>query len=652
MKNTIAALALAAALLSPLLAGDDGDKDKRAAEPQSLQHDLVVTATRIETPSREIASSLTVLTREVLARSKKTTVLEALEESAGVSSIRSGGPGAAATIMLRGSNSEHTLVLLDGVELNDPMNPSRTCDLTHLRLDQVERIEILRGPQSTLYGSDALGGVVNIITRKGDGPLGVDLTSRAGSMKTVDGALDVSGALAKGHFSFGASWFSSEGISAADASFPGNTEKDGYRNLTLMSRAGWKIRPNTDLDLSFRLLSARTELDNFGGYAGDDPNNVQRLASMSVVAHLRRLSRNGRWESKLDISFAGSDRKYDNPADASHPYDSETGRYRSSLVKTDWQNNFFFSSSHTLTAGAEFERERGSSSYVSESAWGPSSTPFPARTSSTAGFYVQDQIRAGNHLAASAGIRLDNHDRSGAAVTFRIAPAWLIPSTGTKIKGTFGTGFKAPSLYQLYAPGTSWGPIGNAGLKAEESAGWDAGVEQELFEGRMRIGAVRFSNRFHNLIVYDASSGYVNVNRAESEGFEFTALATPAEAFSLQAAYTRQKTKNSDTGSPLLRRPENQFTASAFGRIFGKFDWAGSFVLSGRRIDLDYTGWPAAEVVLPSTAVLNATISYEAGKRLELFLRLENILGRRRETVFGYGTPGFCAYVGIHMTTR
>ncbi|HOI44615.1 MAG TPA: TonB-dependent receptor [Candidatus Aminicenantes bacterium] len=644
MKRTLALIAGVFLLESAVFSGQDPEK---ASPP--LQHDVVVTAARIETPAREVATSVTVISRSDLEAAQKTTVLEALKDLMGGSVVQSGGLGSAASLMLRGANSEHTLVLLDGVELNDPITPSRSYDLAHLDLDQVERIEVLRGPQSTLFGSDALGGVVNIITRKGEGRPKASLSLSSGSMNTSTGRLGVAGSSGRASYSLGLAVIGSDGISAANSALPGNSERDGYKNLSFSSRLGYEPAKNLQVNLTTRYLRTRTDLDNFGGPYGDDPNSSQRYDSLFVKGEARGRFLNNRLESKLGLAFIRSDRRNDNPVDESHPYDLDKGSYQSTMAKLDWQNSLVLHASNTLTFGVEFEREAGKSEYESAGIWGPSLNVFPRQKTSGVGIYIQDQVRLAGSLFAAVGIRLDGHSRSGNALTYRIAPAYFIKETGTRFRLTLGTGFKSPSLYQLYAPPTAWGPIGNMQLKPEESIGWDAGIDQEWASGRLKAGATYFFNRFKNLVNFDFVHGYVNVGRAETSGLEISGEAKPADHVALRASYTRLKAKDRDTGLDLLRRPKDKITAGLTARLFEKFNFHLGLVYSGRRDDLDFSSWTSARVTLPGYTLIDAALSFPISSKIEAYVRLDNILNRHYELIYGYGTPGFCACGGFKL---
>lgn len=641
-RRTLALAGLLALIPAGLRADDPQDKTGSA-----LRRDIVVTATRLETPEKKVGSSLTVITGEELARSHKAYVLEALEDVLGLSTLRNGGPGATASVSIRGAGSEHTLFLLDGLELNDPINPSRSYDLAHLSLSQVERVEILRGPQGLLYGSDALGGVVNIITRAGRGKPRLTLASSAGTLQTLTSDLGLSGSGRKTDYLLSLFHERTAGISAASSAYPGNVEKDGYRNLSLAARFGYAPRPTKSLTLTVKAVEARTELDNFGGPGGDDPNSRQDYGTLLVRGQYRGLAASGRWEQALSVSWLGARREYRNPVDDGHPQDRDEGLYRSDIFKLDWQNNFSLHPAHTLTAGFELEQERGRSDYVSESAWGTVEASFPSVRAGSAGVYLLDRWEYRDRFFVTAGVRADRHSQAGPAVTFRVAPAYLVAATGTRIKATLGTGFKSPSLYQLFAPGTSWGPIGNPALRPERATGWDAGVEQSFMKDRLVFGLAYFENSFRDLVDFDFQTGYVNIGRARTRGLEASAESRPAAGVRLGASYTRLSARNEDAGTELLRRPRDKFSADAAARFLGRFDVAITVLYVGRRLDRDFGAYPYQTVGLPGYVLLGAVLSTAVGPRLELFARFDNILGTRYEQVWGYGAPGFSLTTGI-----
>lgn len=334
-KSVLKAALVIFLLISPLFAEQEPANQKGKKEVPQIQHEITVTSTRIDTPTREVASSVTVISRENIERSRKTTVLEILQDIMGVTLIQNGPVGAAASVHIRGGNAEHTLVMMDGVELNDPITPSRSIDLAHYSLDNVERIEVLRGPQSTLYGSDAISGVINIITRKGEGRPTLSFSSQAGSYGTFSGSTTFSGSSERISYSLGASLLQSAGFSAANQSYEGNSEKDGYQNLTFSGRFGFRLSDNFEFDFVARRIDTKIDIDNFGGAYGDDTNNIQTYNSLFMKGQTRWLLWNNRWEQKLNLSIVDYDRAYENPTDEAHPFDSEQAHYSSRFTKID-----------------------------------------------------------------------------------------------------------------------------------------------------------------------------------------------------------------------------------------------------------------------------------------------------------------------------
>jgi vitamin B12 transporter len=620
---------------------------EKAKDP--LSHEIVVTATRLETPEREVASAVTVLSQKELTASNRTTVLEVLQDVLGLSLQQNGPPGGAASVFIRGANPEHTLVLLDGTEVNDPVSTTGLYDLAHLRLDDVERIEIIRGPQSTLYGSEAMGGVIHIITRSGQGRPRFHISGLAGSYGTASAGASFAGEQGGLRFSLSSSFLSSNGFSAAGASYPGNAENDGWRNFSLQGRLGWALGEKTDLEFAAGGLSSRLDLDSFGGPYGDDPNFRQDYVSLFVRGSLRTLLLQNHWEQRWNLSFVKHERTYDNPTDQFHPFDSEQGSFAGQRLKMDWQNNIFLNAVHTLTAGLELEHEAGESEYHSQSAWGEISSPFPGRSISQAGLYFQDQVRLGGFLFATAGLRIDRHSVSGTALTWRLAPALLIPATSTKIRTTLGTGFKAPSLYQLYAPGTIWGPIGNIALKPESSLGWDFGLEQPFFQGKVRVSAGYFRNSFRDLIQFDVVQGYANIGRAETKGVEIELGAAPWPWMNFETSYFGLEANDLDTHTALLRRPHDKFAARLRLQAGDRVLITVMVSRLGARDDLEYSNWLTRRVRLESFTLLGASVSWNVRKGIDIFLRLDNILNQTYELVRGYGTAGFSVFGGFRF---
>jgi vitamin B12 transporter len=641
-----AALTLFAAVLF-LYPGED---QKTEAQKTSEHHEIVVTATRLETPAREIGSSVSIISAFDLSLFKRTFILESLRDVPAVSSSQNGGMGGASSVFVRGANSEHTLVLLDGVELNDPINPSRSADLAHLLLANVERIEVLRGSQSPLYGSDALGGVVNIISKRGEGRPRVILTSSGGSFGTINGQAAVSGAAKSVDYSFGLSRYKTSGISAADSGLAGNSELDGYTNWTLSGRLGIALRKNLELNLIAHSIWAETDIDNFGGPYGDDPNNTQDYRSLYLKGQARGLFLKNRWEQKLAVAVVDSSRSHHNRPDEGHLGEAEEGHFAGRMFTLDWQNNIFLHPAHTMTAGLIYEKEQGESEYLSESLWGPYSSLFPLRKADSIGLYLQDSLRVAGRFFGTAGLRYDRHSRTGDAVTYRLAPAYIIASSQTKIRASLGTGFKSPSLYQLYAPGTVFGPIGNDALRPERSLGWDAGVEQSLFKDKVRAALTYFHNDFENLIDFSTSEGYINIGKAETRGVEVEFELRPWEDLTFSLIYTRLEARDKTHHTRLLRRPEDSLSARLVLSILARWTAAVSFDHVGRREDLNYSVWPALSVTLPAYSLLSTVVSFEASRNLQPFIRLDNLLNARYVQVYGYGSPGFSIQAGVRLS--
>ena len=617
-----------------------------ALESQEMDK-IVVSANRSETALHEVGSSITVITREEIEQRQKPFVLDLLRTVPSVDVVQQGGAGGLTYVGIRGDKPEHTLVLMDGVRMNDPASTGGSFDFSTLTTDNIERIEILRGPQSTLYGSDAIGGVINIITRRGAGKPAGFVSAEGGSFGTALEKAALRGGIGILNYSLGLSRQDTSGISSA-AKRLGNHETDGYHITSVSTRLGISPVRNFDFDCIVRYVNSKADLDNGGGAGMDDPNYIAR-SEQAIVRGQGRLSLfQDFWEQTLGISFSNLDRKFRNDTDALHPFDLERGTYHGESLAVDWQNTLRLHKTNTLILGLETREEKARTDYYSESFYGPYSSAFPGESDRITGYYLQDRISLWDSWFTTLGVRLDDHSRFGTETTYRFTSSYSLKQTGTRFKGSYGTGFKAPSLYQLYAP-----IYGNQALQPEKSTGWDIGVEQALLSGRVELGATWFSNDFEDLIEFDSSaSRYRNTAKAESYGIELTATVTPTDDLTLQAGYTWTKTKDKATGLELLRRPEDKFTFDANYRFNKKGNVNLEVAYVGKRHDnyFDPLTYATTRVELGGYLLVNLAASYDITRWLQLFARIDNLFDREYEEAYGYGTPGISAYGGVKVS--
>ncbi len=593
--------------------------------------EVVVTATRIRTTITETAASITVITSEEIRRKNVSTVYELLKTVPGLSVVQSGGAGQPSSVFIRGSKSEDALVLIDGMEVNDPITPGRSFNFAHLSVDNIERIEILRGPQGTLYGSDAMAGVIKIVTRRGEGKPRASISAETGSFSSSRTRFGVIGGGENGHYSLAVSRFDSEGISAASEK-RGNSEEDAYTNTSLSARAGLSLSEGLEVDLVLRLQDARTEQDEFDfatGLPSDDLDYFSTSEQVFVRVEGQSISGGGSWEQALGFSIARHDRLDRNDPDDAFDSDVWNNIFEGDLLKVDWVNTFYLSEKNTFMFGLEAEEENGRTSTLAE------------KTARTNAVFLLEQMYINDRLQISLGFRTDDHSSFGAETTYNLAPVYTLAGSGTKFRAAYGTGFKAPTLFQLFSS------YGDPTLDPERSRGWEAGFDQEIAEGAADFGLTYFVNDFDNLIDFDSATfTYKNLGAVRTEGVELMTSFRPADNLKLAFNYILTKAED-DTGQPLVRRPDNK---AAF-ELSRNFDSSGNVDLEvvyiGERDDFDFSTFPTTRVVLDEYTLVNVSGSLSLGEKITLTGRIENLLDEDYEEVLGYGTFGVSAYVGV-----
>lgn len=600
--------------------------------------EIVVSATRTETAYKEIASSITIITAEEIESKQVTLLLDVLRTVPALDVVQLGGPGGQTSIFMRGAHSNHTLVLIDGVEANDPISPGRAFDFATLTTENIERIEILRGPQSTLYGSDAVAGIINIITKKGSGKPKISLMSDVGTFGTFKSSLELIGGYERLDYSFSLSRFDTDGISSAKESL-GNTEKDGYSSTSLSTRIGFSVYENSGIDVIVRYLDSKSDIDNGGGAGLDDPNNFLETEQLYLRLQARLISLGNLWELKLGGSYSDLKRVNDNGVDPGHPESMFLSTADGTVSKFDLQNNIYIGEHNTITFGIETENETGSSERT-----GDFPSIFNEKSERLTGYYAQDQLDIGDSFFATAGIRVDKHDRFGTHTTFRFAPALFLNKTGTKLKATYGTGFRAPSLFQLYSA------FGSENLMPDESEGWDIGFEQYFLDTKLSFGVTYYKNDFKNLIDFDLGTfKYNNIGAAETKGVEVFANLADINNFTISGNYTFTDTEDKNTGESFIRRPKHKFGLDVYYRLSGKANVNFNLSAVGERDDNDFSTFPSKRVKLDSYVLANIAVMYSLTGRIQLAGSVKNLFDSDYENALGFGTYGISVNGGLRF---
>ncbi|WP_167398571.1 TonB-dependent receptor plug domain-containing protein [Blastomonas natatoria] len=619
----ISALALAAA--TPLHAQITSDDDL---------DNIVVSASRIIQKRYETGQSITVVEKEELDRRQNQVLSDVLQTLPGVSVARNGGPGGTTSVFIRGGDSSQTLVLVDGVRINDPSSPSGAFDFSSILTGNVGSVELLRGPNSVIWGSQAIGGVINITTIEPKEHFRANVRGEYGYRDTGQLVANVSGMSGIVSGGVGASWFRSDGISAWDER-SGATETDGFENLTLNGKLQVQFSDAIMLDLRGFYTDGETEFDNPPADTLPVTDNRQFVGYVGVNVFLF----DGRLNNRIAYTRTDVRRITTDPT----PGSFNPARARGTIDRFEYQGTAEIADPLTLVFGVEHEQSEASTFFPSFN-----TEPDVSDVHMTS-YYGQAIVRPLRGLTVTGGVRVDDQQVFGSKTSLGGNIAYTPNGGGTVFRATYAEGFRAPALSEQLAA------FGNPNLRPETARSYDAGVEHSLIEGKLRAQATWFRRNTEDLIVFSSATfSLENIAAARAEGVELGLWIQPARNFTVQAQYSLVDTENrsreldffgrSNFGNRLARRAKDSASVlvdwtSPWGPALG-----ATFLMQGDTFD-DV----ANTIRLDGHVRVDLRASWSLSDTLEVYGRVENLFDEAYQTAFNYGVPGRAGYAGIRL---
>jgi vitamin B12 transporter len=657
----LAGVLLAASAPGSQLAAQEPEDTVALPVPQEPEDTVVfpvagvtVTALRGLQPRSAVPLDVSVIEGDDLRARGIRSLAEALDDLPGVTVVETGSFGGTTSLFVRGGESDYVRVLVDGVPVNAP---GGGLDLAHLGTDNVDRIEVVRGPSRVLYGSDAVAAVIEVHTRSGSGPPRVDARARAGSHGSVDLAASVAGSAGRLSYSGSASRFDSDGALAFN---------NDYRNTEVGARVAFDPDEATSLVLAARHSDHDFHFPTDGTGALADRN--QFTAGTRTVLSLDARRRFGPLRAELTLGLNDTEEGIRDAPDDAEDTESLRTDDRARRLLADGRVHVELGRRTTLTAGALLEDESLRTALASESSFGPFTSASDDRRGTRAG-YVQVHATPTPRVSLTGGLRQEDNDAFGGFTTWRAGAAWT-PAAGVRLRASAGTGFKEPTFFENYAQG---GVRGNPDLVPEESRSREIGVDVASRGRGVTLSATAFDQRFENLIDFtfappeEGDPNYFNIARADARGLELALHAEIARGLRLDADYTWLDTEVLDPGfdatadaqfapgRALLRRPAHAWSGTVSWRS-ARSDVVG---LEGRwvgeREDQDFRDFPAARVRVPAFFVLDASaevplVGRTGGPGVAGVLRIENLLDRDYEIPFGFDARGLTVLAGVRAT--
>jgi vitamin B12 transporter len=624
--SAFAAIAIAAPAGAQDKPANNDDQSVTVAD--QIRTDIVITATGVPQAPETIGQAVTVIDRQTIEQRQTVALSDLLATTPGVTVSRNGGLGALTAVRIRGAEDSQTLTLIDGVRVNDPSSPGGAFDFASLLAGSIDRVEVLRGPNSVPWGSQAIGGVVNVTTMQPGYGLQARGNVEYGSFDTVFANGGVSGKSGIIAASLNAGYLKTDGISTAAS----GTEPDGYRQFGATGRIQIAFTDNISLDLRGYYAHSKVDIDGFAfvpPYLPVDDAEYGKTQELYGYAGLNAAFLNGRFKNRIAFTIADINRdNYDPSFSTTTPSFLARGRSE----RYQYQGDFQVIDQVRLVAGAEHETTRFNDGSL-----------FKSR--GVTSFYGEAILSPIDRLTITGGVRYDDDSAFGGHTTWGANAVYTLP-TETTIRASYAEGFKAPTLYQLYGP---FG-LGNPGLKPETARSYDIGIEQKLIGNTVSASATWFHRDTTNQIDYDQGTfRYGNIDRARAEGVEIALNMRPSSTLTLSAAYSFIDAKNRapadvDFGNDLARRPHQSVSAS--------IDWktpiglgVGATVLTvGDSFD------DAANLNrLDGYAIVGLRADFPIGDKFSVYGRVDNLFDEKYTVVRGYNTPGRAAYGGIRL---
>ena len=614
------------------------EEDKSAGPDRATSLDrIVVTPSRFEESILSSSTSVSVVDKSDFSRKEINTVSSAIKDETGLNIVQSGAFQGPTSLFMRGGNANHTLILIDGMKAYDPSTYNGAYNLTNLTLDNVDRVEVLRGAQSALYGSDAMSGVVSIISKKAQAPY-MEASFEGGSFSTYTERFEC-GAETKGfHYSIAASRIDTKGISQAEAK-NNNQEHDPYDRTSVAVRTDYDINDNLTVGGTLRHTDANYEYDS-GFPFRDDDNSKARYMDTFITTYVAHKPLDV-WDYEVKMGWAQIMRMFidDDPPANNFLREKYFGKY----FTLNYQNNFHIGDIDTIVIGYEHNEEISDS--YSDSSFGV--TDQDKAFDREDDVYVENRFNYKDRLTSTQSMRVSHHSRAGTFTTYRIDASYALP-TATKIRGAIATGFKAPTLYQLFAPANPMYLFngGNPNLEPEKSFSYEYGLDQPLFNGKALINITYFHTIYKNLInaLYHRDTGvtdmYSNIGKARARGVEFSAKCDLTERIVVRTGVTLQKTKNFQDDRDLLRRPDKKIFVETTFRMTDKLSFNMNVSYNGPMADS--SGYKVKEYT-----VVGMVANYDLTRNISIYGKIDNALNKHYEEVVGYSTLPFAAYGGV-----